>query len=52
MQIRTLTARILLEFDVKFAEGEDGKRILTETKDHFTLDVGALDLEFTGRRGK
>ena len=47
MELRTLTARILLEFDVKFALGEDGKRILTETKDHFTLDVGNLDLEFT-----
>jgi hypothetical protein len=47
MQIRTLTARILLEFDVKFAPTEDGKRILTETKDHFTVDVGGLDLVFT-----
>lgn len=50
MQIRTLTAKILLEFDVKFAPGEDGKRILTETKDHFTVDVGGLDLVFTGLR--
>lgn len=47
MQIRTLTARILLEFDVRFAPGEDGKRILTETKDHFTVDVWSLDLVFT-----
>jgi cytochrome P450 len=47
MQLRTLTARILLEFDVKFAPGEDGKRILTETKDHFTVDVGSLELVFT-----
>jgi cytochrome P450 len=50
MQLRTLTARILLEFDVKFAPGEDGKRILTETKDHFTVDVGGLDLVFTPLR--
>lgn len=50
MQIRTLTARILLEFDVKFASGEDGRRILMQTKDHFTVDVGALDLEFTPLR--
>ena len=47
MQIRTLTARILLEFDVKFAAGEDGERVLTETRDHFTTDVGGLDLVFT-----
>ena len=50
MQIRTLTARILLEFDVKLAPGEDGRRILRETKDHFTVDVGALDLEFMSRK--
>ena len=49
MQIRTLTARILLEFDVKFAPGEDGRRVLTQSKDHFTFDVGALDLEFVAR---
>ena len=47
MQIRTLTARILLEFDIQFAPGEDGKRILTKTKDHFTMNVGGLDLVFT-----
>jgi len=47
MELRTLTARILLEFDVKFAPGEDGTRVLKETKDHFTVDVGSLDLVFT-----
>jgi cytochrome P450 len=51
MQIRTLTARILLEFDVSFAPGEDGSRILTQTKDHFTVDPGQLDLVFTPRKG-
>ena len=50
MQIRTLTARILLEFDVSFAPGEDGSRILTQTKDHFTVDPGQLDLVFTPRK--
>ena len=50
MQIRTLTARILLEFDVGFAPGEDGSGILTQTKDHFTVDPGQLDLVFTPRK--
>jgi cytochrome P450 len=50
MQIRTLTARILLKFDVGFAPGEDGSRILTQTKDHFTVDPGQLDLVFTPRK--
>lgn len=51
MQVRTLTARILLDFDVAFAPGEDGSRILTKTKDHFTVDPGQLDLVFTPRKG-
>ena len=47
MELRTLTVRILLEFDVGFASGEDGTRLLTKTKDHFTVDLGQLDLVFT-----
>lgn len=46
-ELRTLTARILLEFEFKMAPGEDGTRLLTKTKDHFTVDTGALDLVFT-----
>jgi cytochrome P450 len=51
MQLRTLTARILLEFDLNFAPGEDGRRVLEETKDHFTVDVGGLELVFTPLKG-
>ncbi|KAF7197855.1 Cytochrome P450 monooxygenase [Pseudocercospora fuligena] len=47
MELRTLTAQLLLKYDVKFADGEDGTRLLTKTKDHFTLTVGQLDLVFT-----
>lgn len=32
MELRTLTARLLLKYDIAFAPGEDGTRILTETK--------------------
>jgi len=47
MELRTLTARILLDFECKLAPGEDGTRLMTETKDHFTVDLGSLDLVFT-----
>ena len=47
MELRTLTAQLLLKYDVAFAPGEDGTRILTKTKDHFTVSVGQLDLVFT-----
>lgn len=50
IEMRTLTAQLLLDYDVSFAPGEDGKRLLTETKDHFTLGLGKLDLVFTPAR--
>ncbi|KAK4565839.1 hypothetical protein LTR86_003688 [Recurvomyces mirabilis] len=46
-ELRTLTARLVAGYDVSFARGEDGKRIMTETLDHFTVDPGDLDLVFT-----
>ena len=47
MELRTLTTHLLVKYDVAFAPGEDGARILTETHDHFTLSLGQLDLVFT-----
>ncbi|EME46239.1 hypothetical protein DOTSEDRAFT_148279 [Dothistroma septosporum NZE10] len=47
MELRTLTSQLLLKYDVALAPGEDGTRILTKTKDHFTVSVGQLDLFFT-----
>ena len=47
VEMRTLTAQLLLNFDVKFAPGEDGTRLLTKTKDHFTVSPGQLDLVFS-----
>jgi tryprostatin B 6-hydroxylase len=36
-----------MKYDVAFAPGEDGKRLLTQTRDHFTMTLGQLDLVFT-----
>ena len=47
IEMRTLTAQLLLNFDVKLAPDEDGTRLLTKTKDHFTVSPGQLDLVFS-----
>ncbi|KAK1058016.1 hypothetical protein LTR12_000027 [Friedmanniomyces endolithicus] len=47
LELRTVVTRIILEFDVAFAPGEDGSRILTQTRDHFTVTPGELNLVFT-----
>lgn len=50
LELRMLTAQLVLRFDVEFAEGEDGKRLLEETRDHFTLGLGDLDLVLRKRK--
>lgn len=47
MELRTLTARILLNYNVSFAPGEDGSRLENDSKDHFTMSLAPLDLMFT-----
>lgn len=49
MEIRLLTSQILLKYDVKFAPGEDGSKLLYKTADHFTLGLKELNLIFTPR---
>nr|POE87438.1 tryprostatin b 6-hydroxylase [Quercus suber] len=48
-EIRTLTAKLLLKYEVAFAPKEDGRRLLFETLDHFTLSPGDLELVFRER---
>lgn len=47
MELRTLTAKILMHYNVSFAPGEDGSRLESESKDHFTMSLAPLDLVFT-----
>lgn len=47
IELRTLTARLVLAYDMKLAPGEDGNRLLYKTLDHFTVDPGDLDIVFT-----
>lgn len=50
LELRTVTAKLITRFDVQFAPGEDGSRLLTKTLDHFTLTPGDLKLIFEERR--
>lgn len=52
MEIRLLTANLIRKFDVSLAEGEDGTKLLTETKDHFTLGLADINMRFTKRNEK
>ena len=47
IEMRTLITQLLLEFDVAFAPGEDGKDLLQKSKDHFTTGLVPLNLVFT-----
>ncbi|KAL3485692.1 cytochrome P450 [Aspergillus germanicus] len=49
MNLRTTVARVVMEFDVKMAPGENGSRFLGNAKDNFVFYLGDLDLVFTRR---
>jgi len=49
MQMRTLVARIITDFDVGFAPGEDGTNLVERSRDHFTLGLADLNLVFRRR---
>ena len=50
MEVRLLTAELILKYNVKLAPGEDGKNLLTKSTDHFTMGLGALMLVFEERK--
>ena len=49
MEIRNVMARIVTEFDVRFAPGEDGTKLLEESHDTFTIALAPLQLVFKRR---
>ncbi|CAG8952495.1 hypothetical protein HYFRA_00001242 [Hymenoscyphus fraxineus] len=49
MELRNLTSRILSEFKVNFAPGEDGHAIMHEWHESFTMHVDSLMLQFKQR---
>ncbi|KAE9369395.1 cytochrome P450 monooxygenase-like protein [Stipitochalara longipes BDJ] len=49
MELRIVTARLVTQFDIGFAPGEDGTDLFEKTKDVFTLEVAPLKIVFTQR---
>lgn len=49
IQLAVLTSQIITQFDVKFAPGEDGSRLVNESKDLAMLHAAKLELVFTER---
>ncbi|KAJ0414382.1 cytochrome P450 [Aspergillus carlsbadensis] len=49
MNLRTTIARLVMEFDIQFAAGEDGSRFLGDAKDNFVFYPGDLNLVFSRR---
>lgn len=48
-ELRTVITKMVLEFDVAFAPQEDGTKLLTESKDVFTMSNAELRLVWTER---
>ena len=46
-EIRTVVAKVVLAFEIGFAPGEDGTKLLEETDDYFVLGMADLNLTFT-----
>ncbi|KAL4878233.1 cytochrome P450 [Aspergillus karnatakaensis] len=49
MNLRTTLARLVMQFDFKFAPGEDGSHFLGDAKDNFVFYFGELNMVFTRR---
>ena len=49
MELRTLLAKMVLEFDINFAPGENGQALVEEMKDVFTCALEPINMCFTAR---
>ena len=45
-----MIARLVMSFDIAFAPGEDGSKLLNESKDGFTMIVADMYLLLTPRK--
>lgn len=51
LHVNLVTASLLLRFDIALAPGEDGYRLLHESKDHYIVRLGPCELTFKRRLG-
>lgn len=49
-EMRMVIAVLLDRFEPSLAKGEDGKKLLEESKDWFTIGIGALEVVFEERK--
>ena len=49
MEMRAVVARLVINYDMKFAAGEDGTSALNKMKDTFTTTPGPLKIIFQKR---
>ena len=52
MELRTVVSLLISQFDIRLAEGEDGRKLLDESRDAFTLRMEALQVVFEEREKK
>ncbi|RDW95068.1 hypothetical protein BP5796_00831 [Coleophoma crateriformis] len=52
MQLRSIVSQVVMNFNLKFAPGEDGAAFDTEALDTFTTTLKSLDIVFSEREGK
>ena len=50
MEMKTVIAKMVARFDIRFAPGEDGKKLLEDSKDVFITELADLFLEFRGKK--
>lgn len=48
-ELRTLTAQMVMKFNIALAPGEDGSKLMSESNDHFTLGLPPCELVFNKR---
>lgn len=46
LELRTVIAKLIFNFDVELAPGEDGHNLLYKSRDHFTMGLAPLKLRF------
>lgn len=49
MELRMVIAALITKFDISLAPGEDGRSLLEDSRDQFTLNLGDLFLVFKER---
>lgn len=47
MELRIAVARLVTKFNIQFAPGENGEKLMNDSKDYFTISIADLKLCFS-----